>query len=49
MQVPRIVRWPGRVKKGIRVNGLVDVGPDTAVTLLGCTGAEPFSKAHGVS
>ena len=49
MQVPLIIRWPGRVKAGSRVQGLVDVGPDTAVTLLGCAGANPFSKAHGVS
>lgn len=49
MQVPLIVRWPGRVEAGSRIGGLVDVGPDTAVTLLGCAGAEPFSAAHGIS
>lgn len=49
MQVPFIVRYPEKIAPGRRVDGLIDVGIDTPVTLLDLAGAAPFGEAHGVS
>jgi arylsulfatase A-like enzyme len=49
MQVPYLVRYPDRVEGGRRIDGLIDVGIDTPVTLLDLAGAQPFNAAHGVS
>lgn len=49
MQVPFIVRYPGRIEAGTRTDALIDVGPDTPVTLLDLVGAEPLQEAHGIS
>ena len=49
MQVPMIVRYPRQVAGGRRIDGLIDVGIDTPVTLLELAGAEPFTEAHGIS
>lgn len=49
MQVPFIVRYPERFNGGQRVDGFIDVGIDTPVTLLEMVGAKPLSDAHGQS
>lgn len=49
MQVPFIVRYPRRIEGGRRIDGLIDVGIDTPVTLLDLVDATPFSEAHGIS
>ncbi len=49
MQVPLLLRYPGRVKGGRRTDAMIDVGVDTPVTLLDLVGAAPFSEAHGRS
>ncbi|MDO6732616.1 sulfatase [Marinovum sp. 2_MG-2023] len=49
MQVPFIARWPGRIAPGTRTDALIDVGPDTPVTLLDIVGGKALSEAHGIS
>ncbi len=49
MQVPLLVRYPGRFTGGQRSLAMIDVGVDTPVTLLDLAGAKPFSEAHGES
>lgn len=49
MQVPFLVRYPNGVAPGKRVDGLIDVGIDTPVTLLDLVGAKALPEAHGVS
>ncbi len=49
MHVPLIVRYPSGFEGGRRVDGLVDVGIDTPVTLIDLVGAEQLGEAHGVS
>ncbi len=49
MQVPLLIRCPGRVAAGRRTDAMIDVGVDTPVTLIDLAGAEPFNEANGRS
>ena len=49
MQVPLLVRYPGRVSAGRRTNAMIGVGVDMPVTLIDLVGAEPFNEANGRS
>ncbi len=49
MQVPLLIRYPGRVSAGRRTNAMIDVGVDMPVTQIDLVGAEPFNEANGRS
>jgi arylsulfatase len=46
VRVPLVMRWPGRFKAGLRVDGLVEL-TDLAPTLLDCAGIEIPNRMQG--
>ncbi|MBL6766337.1 MAG: sulfatase-like hydrolase/transferase, partial [Verrucomicrobiae bacterium] len=46
VRVPLVMRWPGRFKAGLRVDGLVEL-TDLAPTLLDCVGIEIPNRMQG--